>query len=192
MTTVPLARLGARFASGRDALRTLLIAMLLAALLISTWFVTAASAHEPKGLKVKRQHIEKRARKKLGSPYIYGASGPNSFDCSGFIRWVFEGHGAVLPHSAALQFSLGGDGRWRHVWKRRRLNRGDLVFFKTTGARVGHAGIFIGHGRFIHASSSRGVRIDSIWDPYYYGPRFVGATRIPALRVKHKKRSNRG
>jgi cell wall-associated NlpC family hydrolase len=78
------------------------------------------------------------------------------------------------------------------VWKRRRLNRGDLVFFKTTGARVGHAGIFIGHGRFIHASSSRGVRIDSIWDPYYYGPRFVGATRIPALRVKHRQRSNTG
>jgi cell wall-associated NlpC family hydrolase len=189
MTSFLQARPRALWTRGREALRNLLIAVLLAALLIGTWLASAASAHEPKGLKIKRRHVEKRARKKLGSPYIYGASGPHGFDCSGFTSWVFGGHGASLPHNAAAQFSLGGEGRFRHVWKRGRLNRGDLVFFDTTAARVGHAGIFIGGGRFIHASSSRGVRIDSIWDPYYYGPRFVGAVRVPSLRVKAKQRS---
>jgi cell wall-associated NlpC family hydrolase len=89
-----------------------------------------------------------------------------------------------LPHNAGAQFSLGGDGNYRHLWKKRKLATGDLVFFDTTSGRVGHVGIYVGRGRFIHASSSNGVRIDSVHDPYYYSPRFVGAVRVPALRTR--------
>lgn len=58
----------------------------------------------------------------------------------------------------------------------------DLVFFHTVGAGVGHAGIYIGKGKFISATTSSGVHIDSIYDPYYWGPRWVGAVRVPATR----------
>jgi peptidoglycan endopeptidase LytE len=139
-------------------------------------------AHEPSKVDKRRRHIEKRARKQLGAPYVYGGSSPSGFDCSGFTRWVFAGHGANLPHSAAGQFALGRVGAFKRLWRRARLHPGDLVFFKTTSARVGHAGIYVGRGRFIHASTSGGVRIDSVRDRYYWAPRWVGATRVPALQ----------
>jgi cell wall-associated NlpC family hydrolase len=78
------------------------------------------------------------------------------------------------------QFNMASRKGFKRVWRIRNLERGDLVFFKTTSARVGHAGMYIGRGRFIHSNSSGGhVRISSIWDRYYYKPRFVGATRTP-------------
>ncbi|MEA2517252.1 MAG: hypothetical protein QOG16_1090 [Actinomycetota bacterium] len=78
------------------------------------------------------------------------------------------------------QFNMASRNGFKRIWKITNLERGDLVFFKTTSARVGHAGMYIGRGRFIHSSSSGGsVRIDRINDPYYYRSRFVGATRTP-------------
>jgi cell wall-associated NlpC family hydrolase len=163
-------------------MRHAVLLLLIAGFTLLTVVGGTAVAHEPKNVTAKRQHIESRARAQRGTPYVYGGSSPSGFDCSGFTSWVFAGHGASLPHSAAGQFALGGVGDFKHLWKRARLHTGDLVFFKTTSARVGHAGIYIGKGKFIHASSSSGVRIDSVWDRYYYGPRFVGATRVPALQ----------
>lgn len=76
----------------------------------------------------------------------------------------------------------GRDG-FKRVWKILKLEVGDLVFFKTTSARVGHTGIYIGNGNLIHSSSAGGgVRIDSVTDPHYYRARFVGATRVPATQ----------
>lgn len=76
------------------------------------------------------------------------------------------------------QFNLGTQGNNKRIWKRSKLEVGDLVFHKTTSARVGHVGIYIGNGRFISSTSSGGVRVRSIYDPYYWGPRWVGATRL--------------
>ena len=58
---------------------------------------------------------------------------------------------------------------------------GDLVFFNTTGKGVSHVGIYIGNGEFAHASTSRGVRVDKLSDPYYWGDRYVGAKRVATL-----------
>ena len=184
MTARPFAR--ARAARGSPCPRR--VAVHASPPLVTTLLGHPALPHSSKKLKVRRKQVAKRARQKLGASYSYGAGGPRAFDCSGFTSWVFGGHGAELPHNAAAQFARGRAGRFRRVWKRSKLRTGDLVFFDTTGARVGHGGIYIGKGRFIHASSSRGVRIDSVWDRYYYGPRWVGATRVPSLRTKHKDR----
>ena len=156
-------------------------AMVAAAAVGLTMFAAPVNAHSHRDFREQRQHIEARGRSVRGTRYSYGGTTPRSgFDCSGFTRWVYKEHGADLPHSSIDQFYMGGRGRNKRVWKRGNLEVGDLVFFKTTRRRVGHVGIYIGNGKFIHSSSSGGsVRISSIWDPYYYGPRFVGATRLP-------------
>lgn len=142
--------------------------------------VPAAEAHSHEEWRKQRMHVEERARSVRGTRYSYGGTSPSTgFDCSGFIRWVFQDHGARLPHSSIDQFYMAGRNGHKRIWNIKNLQPGDLVFFKTTSRRVGHAGIFIGNGKFIHSSSSGGsVKISSIWDPYYYRPRFVGATRL--------------
>jgi hypothetical protein len=156
-------------------------ALLTAGLVGSTMFATPVDAHSHRSFKEQRRHIEERGRSVRGTRYRYGGASPRTgFDCSGFTMWVYKEHGADLPHSSIDQFHLGSRGRNKRIWKRRNLEVGDLVFFKTTSRRVGHAGIYIGNGKFIHSSSSGGhVRVSNIYDPYYYGPRFVGATRLP-------------
>ena len=74
---------------------------------------------------------------------------------------------------------MGKRAGYKRVWKRKNLEIGDLVFFKTTSERVGHAGIYVGHGNFVSSTSSGGVRVRSVYDPYYWGPRWVAATRVP-------------
>ena len=138
-----------------------------------------AVAHTASGTNEQRSHIEDRARSQIGAPYSSGGSSPSGFDCSGFTRWVFDGHGANLPHSSGEQFELGERSGHKRIWKRDELNVGDLVFHKTTSARVGHVGIYVGDGKFISSTSSNGVQVDSLYDPYYWGSRWVGATRLP-------------
>lgn len=156
------------------------------ALLLGTLFTAApqASAHSHNDWAKARAHLEDRARSVRGTRYSYGGSSPRSgFDCSGFTSWVFGDHGAQLPRRSIDQFYMARRDGYKRIWKPGQLQPGDLVFFKTTSARVGHVGMFIGNGKFIHSSSSGGgVRIDSVWDPYYYRPRFVGATRVPTTQ----------
>lgn len=119
----------------------------------------------------------------MGTRYSYGGSSPRTgFDCSGFTGWVFSDHGAELPHSSLDQFRMAGHNGSVRVWKIRNLVRGDLVFFKTTSARVGHAGIYLAKGNFIHSSSAGGkVRISSLTAGYYRDT-FVGTTRVKVIR----------
>ncbi|MFN2594797.1 MAG: C40 family peptidase [Actinomycetota bacterium] len=135
-----------------------------------------------------RRVVTHRARSQAGAPYRSGGSSPSGFDCSGFTRWIFEGHGANLPHSAAAQFNLGSRHGYKRVWNRGRLKVGDLVFFNTNGYSVSHAGMYVGQGRFISSTSSSGVRVNSIYDRYYWGSRYVGATRLPVFIDKSKPR----
>lgn len=161
------------------------IALIASLAVLSTILAGPASAHSPNDAREARDHIRARARSVTGTPYRYGGSSPRGFDCSGFTRWTFDGHGAGLPRTSMEQFNLGKRDSHKRIWKRKNLKVGDLVFHKTTSARVGHVGIYIGKGKFISSTSSGGVRVRSIWDPYYWGPRWVGATRVPAtIRFK--------
>jgi cell wall-associated NlpC family hydrolase len=108
------------------------------------------------------------AKKFVGVPYQYGGSSPRSgFDCSGFVRFVYSHFGVSLPHSSYAQF---GDGR---RVSRRGLRPGDLVFFDG----LGHVGLYVGNGRFIHAPhTGTRVRIETLAG--WYSSRFVGARRV--------------
>jgi peptidoglycan DL-endopeptidase LytE len=152
----------------------------------------AALAHTPSDYRLERTHIESRARAEIGDPYSSGGTSPSGFDCSGFTRWVFQAHGANLPHSSAAQFSLGSRKGYTRVWKRTKVETGDLVFFKTTYAHVGHVGIYIGNGKFISSTSSSGVKVDSIYDSYYWGSRWVGAVRPPVTTRFRDSNTHRG
>ena len=103
-----------------------------------------------------------------GRPYVYGAAGPNSFDCSGFTMYVFKHYGYSLPHTATGQLSYG------EKVSRGELQPGDLVFFRDpsiTSKAASHVGIYIGDGQFIHGSSSKNngkcVAISSLSSNYY-------------------------
>jgi peptidoglycan DL-endopeptidase CwlO len=121
-----------------------------------------------------------------GTPYVWSGSTPAGFDCSGFTRWVYGRLGIHLPHSSYAQWSLG-----RHV-TRAHLLPGDLVFF----AGLGHVGIYVGHGHFIHApESGRVVSVDPL-NSGWYGSTYAGAVRLPGtqhgLSPKHAVRRLNG
>ena len=157
------------------------MAIIIAALMGLTIGAPAAEAHTRERSWKQRAHIKDRVRSQVGTPYSYGGSSPRGYDCSGLTTWTFDDHGANLPRSSMDQFNLGKRDKYRRVWKRKRLKAGDLVFHRTTSARVGHVGVYIGKGKFVSATSSEGVRVRSLYDRYYWGPRWVGATRVPAL-----------
>lgn len=155
-----------------------------AALVLGAVGVAApARAHEASPAERHRDHIAERARSVVGSPYSYGGGSPGGFDCSGLTRWVFAGHGADLPHSSAAQYELGDRPGYRRIHNRDALEKGDLVFHKTTSAHVGHVGIYVGGGNFVSATSSEGVQVRSLYDPYYWGERWVGGVRLPTTMI---------
>ena len=125
------------------------------------WFRDQALARPPIGTRAAQY-----ARRLIGVPYSWGGSSPRSgFDCSGFVRYVYNRMGINLPHSSYADFNLGQRvSRWA-------LKPGDLVFFNG----VGHVGMYIGNGRFIHAPhSGTSVQITALAG---YGT-FDGARRI--------------
>ncbi|MFI5613497.1 NlpC/P60 family protein [Amycolatopsis sp. NPDC051903] len=84
-----------------------------------------------------------RALTQRGKPYVWGAAGPNAYDCSGLVVWAFKQVGVSLPHSSRLQSTIGTPV------SRAALQPGDLVFFYTP---VSHVGIYAGGGNVLHAS----------------------------------------
>lgn len=121
--------------------------------------------------------IVAKAKQYLGCPYVYGASGPNSFDCSGFTSYIYRQFGYSINRTASTQFNGNGTSV-----SRENLQPGDLVFFRDFGSSKSatHVGIYIGNGQFIHASSSSsasGVKISNLADSWY-AARYVGAKRI--------------
>ncbi|MFD8389715.1 NlpC/P60 family protein [Streptomyces sp. NPDC059680] len=102
---------------------------------------------------------------KLGSPYVWGAAGPNSFDCSGLVQAAYRSAGISLPRTTYAQINAG-----RRV-SRSELQPGDLVFFYSG---ISHVGIYVGNGQIIHAPNpSAPVRLA----PLDLMP-FAGATRV--------------
>ena len=121
------------------------------------------------------EEIVRFAKQYLGCPYVYGGSGPSSFDCSGFTMYVYDQFGVSLSHSATAQSKIG------EYVSEDNLQPGDLVFFKDyeTMDGIGHCGIYIGDGDFIHASSGTGycVKISTLLSGSYL-TRYETARRI--------------
>jgi cell wall-associated NlpC family hydrolase len=105
----------------------------------------------------------------LGTPYVWGGASPGGFDCSGFAMYVYGQMGVSLPHNAAMQYNTVGT-----YVSRDQLEPGDLVFFDG----LGHMGIYIGGGQFIHAPHTGDVvKISSLSDSWYAST-YVGAKRV--------------
>ncbi len=116
--------------------------------------------------------VVETAKNFIGYRYVYGASGPNSFDCSGFTSYVFKLHGVSLSRTAKGQYSNGT------AVARADLQPGDLVMFGPSLSGINHVGIYIGGGQIVHAANpSRGVTIDTI-NSGYYNNNYVGARRV--------------
>ena len=122
------------------------------------------------------QNIELKAKAFLGKPYVWGATGPNCFDCSGFTQQVYKSVGINLPRVSRNQAKVGKLVRFNE------LQKGDMVFFDTEHkfrGIVNHVGIYIGDGKFIHASSgNHKVVITSFEKKRFYRNRFLWGRRI--------------
>ena len=133
----------------------------------------------------KAKEIVSYAKKFLGVPYVYGGASPSGFDCSGFTMYVYQNFGISMRHGAQAQAKLGQKVTADKSSKTSLLNNlevGDLVFFLDyeTMDEIGHCGIYIGDGDFIHASSGSGycVKINSLLPGEYYNTRYCAARRI--------------
>lgn len=116
------------------------------------------------------------AKQFLGVPYVYGGSTPKGFDCSGFTMYVCKHFGISLSHSANAQYT---SGKGTKVNKQSDLKVGDLVFLTEykTGKGIGHCGIYMGDGKFIHASSTAKKVTISSFNTDYRG-RFYSGLRV--------------
>ena len=116
--------------------------------------------------------IVQMAQQYMGTPYAWGGSSPGGFDCSGFIYYIYSQFGISLPRMSDGQFEVGraisGDN----------LLPGDLVFFTTYEPGASHVGIYLGGGRFIHASSAAGEVTITPLGKSYYQERYLGARRV--------------
>ncbi len=123
-----------------------------------------------------RTKIEQNAKKFLGYRYVWGATGPNKFDCSGFTQKVFKIVGINLPRVSREQAKVG-----KYV-SFDALKKGDIVFFDTNHKKTGrvtHVGIYLEDGKFIHASSGgKRVMISSFKRRTFYKNRFLWGRRI--------------
>jgi cell wall-associated NlpC family hydrolase len=104
----------------------------------------------------------------LGVPYVWGGASPSGFDCSGLVMYAYAQVGVSLPHNAAMQYSYGS------AVSRDQLQAGDIVFFNG----LGHNGLYIGGGSFIHSPHTGDVvKISSLSDSWYAST-YVGARRL--------------
>lgn len=129
--------------------------------------------HAPAWYAPKTSPVISTAKQYMGVPYVFGGSTPGGFDCSGFVSYVFAKNGISLPRTSGSMYAASG----KTVSS---LQEGDLVFFQTSGkssSSPSHVGIYLGNSQFISATTSSGVKIDSL-NSSYWGPRYIGAKRV--------------
>ncbi|WP_026771273.1 NlpC/P60 family protein [Sediminibacillus sp. JSM 1682029] len=146
---------------------------------------TAHSATERKDTAEQKETIPKPAKKPsvaaepaaviqtakqlVGSPYAWGGTSPDGFDCSGLIQYIYQTYGIKLPRTVNELWNVSKPVDSPSV--------GDFVFFQTYKQGPSHMGIYVGDNQFIHAGESRGVEISDMDNPYW-NPRYLGAKRI--------------
>ncbi|MCY9698458.1 C40 family peptidase [Paenibacillus alginolyticus] len=106
----------------------------------------------------------------VGTPYKWGGTTKTGFDCSGFLKFVYNKFGVALTRTSKEQAQ---QGEWV---SQDDLRPGDLVFFHTFGTGISHAGVYVGNGAFAHAADD-GVKIDKL-SMSYYAKRYVTARRV--------------
>ena len=116
--------------------------------------------------------LTRSAMRFIGTPYVFGGTSRYGFDCSGYVQHVFAMLGIHLPRTADTQYYAGRSTGGQ-------ILAGDLVFFQTYEPGPSHVGIYLGGGRFVHASSSHGVMISRLSDSYW-AARYLGAKRYVA------------
>ena len=118
-----------------------------------------SSPRTPEELNAVAVRILDSAEDHLGTRYVWGGSTPAGFDCSGFLQYVFRGHGLHLPRTSRQMTQVGAPlARAHDAWE-----VGDLLFFASDGRTVDHVAMYAGDGRIIHSSDSGGgVRYDNL------------------------------
>lgn len=110
-------------------------------------------------VEVQRDSVVAMARQQLGRRYVFGGTSPRGFDCSGFTQYLMRAFGVSLPRTAAQQAQQG-----QEIPRDRSLLRpGDILTFGR-GGRVTHVGVYVGNGRYVHASSGQGEIVESSLD----------------------------
>jgi cell wall-associated NlpC family hydrolase len=155
----------------RRRLRKLAVRALLAPAVVgavTTGLSGTAHAATARQLQIGR-HAVSLALKERGKPYVWGGAGPNSFDCSGLVMYVFDKLGIRLPHNAELQYRDShhtGSGlvkRWSWV------QPGYLIFFGSNTGDIYHVGIYVGHHEMVDAPApGQRVEVQSIWSTHVY------------------------
>lgn len=119
----------------------------------------------------------------LGRKYVWGATGPKNFDCSGFTSYIFRKAGIELPRTSVMQWTRG------EKIDKTDLRAGDLVFFSSPRSgkgRVGHVGMVVevhddkGSITFVHAATKKGISYQKLPDGGYYSRNYIGARRVIA------------
>lgn len=142
---------------------------------VSSKYLSSTDSDSSTSTPLSTSEVISLAKTLLGKPYVWGAQGPSSFDCSGFTYYVFKNSvNVTLPRVSGDQSKYG-----TYVSKSN-LKVGDLIFFDTNGSNngnVSHVGIYMGNNEFIHASSSKKKVVISQMTSYYNGA-FVNARRV--------------
>lgn len=115
--------------------------------------------------------LEREVEEVVGTPYKWGGTTINGFDCSGFMQYIFDKYGVELSRTSKSQAKMGVEV------DKKDLRAGDLVFFNTDGKGISHAGIYVGNGEFAHSASNRGVSVNKLSESYY-AKRYVTARRV--------------
>ena len=142
---------------------------------VSSQYLSSSASDSSSSTSSSASKVISLAKSLLGKPYVWGAQGPSSFDCSGFTYYVFKNAANVtLPRVSKDQSKYG-----TYVSKSN-LKIGDLIFFDTDGSNngnVSHVGIYLGNNEFIHASSTKGKVVISQMSSYYNSA-YVNARRV--------------
>ena len=123
--------------------------------------------------------IAETAMQHLGTRYTWGGASAGGFDCSGYTMYIYGQYGYSLPHTASGQWQSGIGAK---VYSISELQPGDLVFFndpsRNAGKACSHAGIYIGNGQHIHASSAKNGVVISDLASGYYNKYFIGGIHV--------------